>query len=52
LRSLAGRTVRVRFVMTRGRLFSFWISRWPSGESNGCVAAGGPGFTRTVDSRA
>jgi hypothetical protein len=50
--SLAGKTVRLKFFMTRGRLFSFWISPWPSGESRGYVAAGGPGFTRTVDSRA
>jgi len=49
--SLAGKTVRLKFFMTRGRLFSFWISPWPSGESRGFVAAGGPGFTRTVDSR-
>jgi hypothetical protein len=47
--SLAGQAVRLRFVMTRGRLYSFWISPWPSGESRGFPAAGGPGFGGTID---
>lgn len=51
LAALNGRPVRLRFIMTRGRLFSFWVSPWPTGESRGFLAAGGPGFTRTVDAR-
>jgi hypothetical protein len=51
LQSLAGRPVRLRFLASRGRLFAFWVSRWPSGESSGFVAGGGPGFSGPVDSR-
>lgn len=51
LESLAGQPIRFRFVMTRGRLFSFWISPWPTGESRGYPAAGGPAFSRAIDSR-
>jgi hypothetical protein len=49
LASLAGTPVRFRFRMTRGRLFAFWVSAWPSGESGGYVAAGGPAFSATRD---
>jgi hypothetical protein len=49
--SLAGQPIRLKFVMTRGRLYSFWISPWPSGESRGYPAAGGPEFARSVDTR-
>jgi hypothetical protein len=38
-------------VMTRGRLYSFWISHWPTGESGGYVAGGGPGFAGLADAR-
>jgi hypothetical protein len=51
LASLANRGVRLRFTLTRGRLYSFWVSRWASGESGGYPAAGGPGFVGPVDSR-
>ena len=51
LASLAGKTVRLKFVMTRGRLFSFWVSAWPTGESKGFPAAGGPAFAGAVDAR-
>jgi hypothetical protein len=50
--SLAGQPIRLRFVMTRGRLYSFWISAWPSGESRGFPAAGGPGFSGATDTPA
>ena len=50
LRDLAGRVVRLRFTITKGRLFSFWISAKPTGESGGYPAAGGPGFTGPIDS--
>lgn len=46
---LAGREVRLRFTLTRGRLFAFWVSRWSSGESRGYPAAGGPEFSGPID---
>ena len=52
LRRLAGREVRLRFSLTRGRLYAFWISAWPSGESRGYPAAGGPQFPGPIDTRA
>lgn len=47
----ANQPVRLRFVLEQGRLFSFWVSRWPTGESGGYPAAGGPGFHGPVDAR-
>jgi hypothetical protein len=52
LKPLAGRVVRFRFSMSRGRLYAFWVSRWPSGESGGYPAAGGPEFAGPIDTRA
>ena len=49
LEATAGREVRFRFSLTRGRLYAFWVSPWPTGESRGYPAAGGPGFTGPVD---
>jgi hypothetical protein len=49
LRELAGRPVRFRFTMTKGRLFAFWVSAAPTGESGGYAAAGGPGFAGPID---
>lgn len=49
LAAVAGRDVRFRFSLTSGRLYAFWISPWPSGESRGYVAAGGPAFSGAVD---
>jgi hypothetical protein len=51
LRTLAGRDVRFRFAMTRGRLYAFWVSPWPTGESRGYPAGGGPQFNGPVDTR-
>ena len=51
LDSLAGEPVRFRFSMSRGRLYAFWVSRWPTGESGGYVAAGGPAFAGAADTR-
>jgi hypothetical protein len=51
IETLAAQPIRLKFVMTRGRLYSFWIGPWPTGESRGYPAAGGPGFTRPVDTR-
>lgn len=52
LQSIAGRPVRIRFSMSRGRFYAFWVSPWPSGESRGYVAAGGPAFAGPMDTRA
>ena len=50
--ALAGREVRLRFSLSRGRLYAFWVSTWTSGESRGYVAAGGPGLSGPLDTRA
>jgi hypothetical protein len=47
--ALAGKTVRFRFHVTNGRLFSFWVSNDETGSSNGYVAGGGPGFSTSRD---
>ena len=52
LAELAGTPVRFRFTLTRGRLFAFWVSPWPTGESRGFPAAGGPEFPGATDTRA
>lgn len=44
LASVAGQPVRLRFHLTRGRLYAFWVSPDANGASHGFVAAGGPGF--------
>lgn len=49
LASLSGKPVRFRFHLTGGKLYSFWVSPEESGASHGYVAAGGPGFTGTLD---
>ena len=50
LGALAGRVVRFRFDLARGtELYSFWVSRWASGESGGYVAGGGPAFSCARD---
>jgi hypothetical protein len=46
---LAGKRVRVRFHLTAGRLYAFWVSPAKSGASQGYVAAGGPTFTGPID---
>ena len=49
LASVAGKPVRFRFHLKRGRLYAFWVSPDASGASHGYVAAGGPGFTGPTD---
>lgn len=44
LSSLAGRTVRIRFRLHCGTLYSFWVSPSARGESRGYVAGGGPAY--------
>ena len=49
LEELAGQTVRFRFWVRSGRLYSFWVSKVSNGASGGYVAAGGPTFTDSAD---
>ncbi len=49
LTALAGKPVRLRFHVRNASLYSFWASADESGASRGFVAAGGPGFERTID---
>lgn len=44
LAAVAGQPVRLRFYLTSGKLFSFWVTDDPGGASKGYIAAGGPGF--------
>jgi len=50
LSSLAGRPVQIRFTLTQGSLYSFWVSHSDGGESNGMMAAGGPDLVGPRDS--
>lgn len=51
LATLAGKTVRLKFYLRDGDLYSFWISPWETGESRGYTAGGGPGLSPSgVDS--
>lgn len=42
---LSGKDVRLKFYLTNGDLYSFWISPWKSGESRGYTAGGGPNLS-------
>ena len=44
LKKVKGRDVRIKFYLRDGDLFSFWVSRWESGESNGYTGGGGRGL--------
>ena len=46
---LAGKSLRMKFSVSEGKLYSFWVSKNVSGTSNGYVAAGGPGYSGPVD---
>lgn len=51
LSDLSGKNIRLKFYLTNGDLYSFWISSWNTGESNGFTAGGGPGLNPSgVDS--
>ena len=43
LAALKGQVVRFRFILTRGKLYSFWVSRDPGGASRGFVTGCGGG---------
>jgi hypothetical protein len=49
LAELRGQDIRLRFSLTRGRLYAFWISPAETGRSRGYVAAGGPEFQGPTD---
>ena len=49
LARLAGKPVRFRFRLRRGKLYAFWVSAKQDGASGGYVAAGGPGFSGPTD---
>jgi len=49
IHTLSTAPVRFRFFLRHGRLFAFWVSRTLGGASRGYVAAGGPGFSNSVD---
>lgn len=44
LKSLSTKVIKVRFYLTDGDLYSFWISDNATGESRGYTGGGGPGF--------
>ncbi|MHC4884208.1 MAG: glycoside hydrolase family protein [Planctomycetota bacterium] len=49
LSRLVGQPVRFFFRLSRGEIYSFWVSQTESGASGGYVGAGGPGFTGPTD---
>jgi hypothetical protein len=49
LAMLKNRPVRLKFSLSYGRLYAFWISSDTAGRSGGYPAAGGPEFSGPVD---
>ena len=49
LGAVRDRPVKLRFTLTNGRLYAFWVSPEATGASHGYVAAGGPGFKGPTD---
>lgn len=49
LSALAGKSVRFRFHLKKGKLYAFWVSPDELGASHGYVAAGGPGYVEPTD---
>jgi hypothetical protein len=49
LSALAGRAVRLRFHLSRGRLYAFWITPDAGGASYGFLGGGGPGLAGYSD---
>lgn len=44
LSELSNTNVYIKFYLTNGDLYAFWVSPWDSGESRGYTAGGGPGL--------
>lgn len=49
LARLSGRPIRLRFSLSRGSLYAFWVSSNASGASHGYMAGGGPSFIGPTD---
>ncbi len=49
LSRFAKQPVRIRFSLSKGSLYAFWIASERNGASHGYVAAGGPGFSGPTD---
>jgi len=49
LHALTNRPIKIRFIMTNGELYSFWISPDKNGKSNGYLAGGSPDYTNHID---
>jgi len=49
LAAVSGKPVRLRFLLTNGLLYSFWVTPAENGASHGYVAAGGPDFDGVMD---
>lgn len=47
LSELQGKSVKFKFYLDDGALYSFWVSPWETGESRGYTAGGGPGLSPT-----
>jgi hypothetical protein len=43
------KNVKLRFTLTNGSLYSFWVTDDKNGASHGYVGAGGPGFSGVMD---
>lgn len=52
LSALAGKRVKLRFIMENGSLYSFWVSENEKGTSNGYLAGGSVGQVGLVDTLA
>lgn len=49
LTEFVGKPVRLRFHLTSGQLYAFWVTPDSAGASNGYVGAGGPAFSGVRD---
>lgn len=47
LSELKNKPVHFRFLVKKGEIYSFWVSAWATGESNGHTAGGGPELSQT-----
>lgn len=47
LSELKDKPVYFRFHLSKGDLYSFWVSPWITGESRGHTAGGGPGLSKS-----
>lgn len=47
MKTLVGRKIHLKFYVSDGNLYSFWISPWETGKSRGYTSGGGPGLSIT-----